>query len=42
MSEYIKDLSPIERKRVTDGLAMKVLRDEGLSSIKNYADDLDG
>ena len=42
MSEYIKDLSPIERKRVFDGLTMKVLRDEWLSSIKNYEDDLDG
>ena len=41
MSEYIKGLSPNERKRVTDGLTMKVLQDEWLSSIKDYEDDLE-
>ena len=41
MSKYIKGLSPNERKRVTDGLTMKVLQDEWLSSIKDYEDDLE-
>ena len=41
MSEYIEGLSPNERKRVTDGLTMKVLQDEWLSSIKDYEDDLE-
>ena len=41
MSEYIKGLSPIERKRVADGLTMKVLHEEWLSSIKNYEDNLE-
>ena len=39
MSEYIKGLSPIERKRVGDGLVKKELRDEWLSSIQNIDDE---
>ncbi|MCS5649094.1 MAG: hypothetical protein NZ820_07095 [Dehalococcoidia bacterium] len=38
MSEYIKGLSPIEMKRVADGLTRKVLQDEWLLLIKDCND----